>query len=224
MWFRRVNVMSLNEILVKIQEELKKREEIRVEVQDIARKTIRLSKQAILFLHQQRFGDAEKALKDADENFSKLQTLAKDHPDVFYTGLVEAAFEEYSEARVLLSLVRENRFVSPEEIRVPHIHYVLALGDVIGELRRRTLDNIRRGDIKTADESLRKMEKIYLELTAMDDAYMLVPGLRRKCDVARHIIETTRGDVTIEARRSSLENSIRKLESTLKGKKKTKAK
>ncbi len=219
-----VKVVSLSKILGKIQEELKKREEVRVEVQDVARKTVRLSKQAILFMHQQRFSDAKKALAEADENFSKLQNLAEDNADVFYTGLVEAAFEEYSEARVLMSLLKENRFVSPEDIGVPPIHYVLALGDVIGELRRRTLDNIRRGDIKTAEGSLKTMEHIYLELTAMDDAYMLVPGLRRKCDVARRIIETTRGDVTIEARRSSLEHSIRKLESTLKGKKKTKAK
>ena len=49
----------------------------------------------------------------------------------------------------------------------------------------------------------------------MDEAYMLVSGLRRKCDVARRIIEATRGDVTIEARRDSLEQSIRKLERIL---------
>jgi translin len=216
--------MSLTEILSKIQELLKNREEVRVEVQDVARKTVRLSKQAILFMHQQRFGDAEKALNEADKNFTKLGSLAKNNPDVFYTGLVEAAFEEYSEARVLLSLLTENRFISPEEIGVPALNYVLALGDIIGELRRRTLDNIRRGDIKTSEESLKKMEQIYLELTAMDDVYMLVPGLRRKCDVARRIIETTRGDVTIEARRSSLERSIKKLESTIKGNKKSKPK
>jgi predicted translin family RNA/ssDNA-binding protein len=49
----------------------------------------------------------------------------------------------------------------------------------------------------------------------MDDAYMLVKGLRRKCDIARRIIEATRGDVTIEVRRSSLETSIKRLEETL---------
>jgi len=42
-----------------------------------------------------------------------------------------------------------------------------------------------------------------------------VPGLRRKCDVARRIIETTRGDVTVEVRRSSLERSIKGLEKIL---------
>jgi len=46
----------------------------------------------------------------------------------------------------------------------------------------------------------------------MDEAYMLVPGLRRKCDIARKIIETTRGDVTHEARRQSLEKHMRRLE------------
>ena len=59
------------------------------------------------------------------------------------------------------------------------------------------------------------MEEIFDELIAMDDAYMLVPGLRRKCDVARHVIETTRGEITIEARRASLERSIRKLEKVM---------
>jgi predicted translin family RNA/ssDNA-binding protein len=46
----------------------------------------------------------------------------------------------------------------------------------------------------------------------MDEAYMLVPGLRRKCDVARRIIETTRGDITQEVRRNSLENYLKQFE------------
>ncbi|MEM2975421.1 MAG: hypothetical protein QW821_03270, partial [Candidatus Bathyarchaeia archaeon] len=59
---------------------------------------------------------------------------------------------------------------------------------------------------------LKVMDEIYTELMAMDEAYMLVPGLRRKCDVARKIIETTRGDVTHEVRRQSLENYMRRFE------------
>jgi predicted translin family RNA/ssDNA-binding protein len=59
---------------------------------------------------------------------------------------------------------------------------------------------------------LKTMDEIYTELMAMDEAYMLVPGLRRKCDVARRIIETTRGDVTQEVRRKSLENYLEQFE------------
>jgi predicted translin family RNA/ssDNA-binding protein len=56
------------------------------------------------------------------------------------------------------------------------------------------------------------MDEIYTELMAIDEAYMLVPGLRRKCDVARRIIETTRGDITQEVRRKALEDYLRSFE------------
>ena len=179
------------------------------------RRVLSLSKQAILFVHQERFNDATKFLEDAGKLFAKLLGLAKDHQDLLYSGLVDAASQEYSEACVLLGLVIEGQFISPEKLGVSASSYILGLADVIGELRRRALDSLRKGDIETAEDSLRIMEQIFIELTAMDDAYMLVKGLRRKCDIARRIIETTRGDVTIEVRRSSLENSIKRLEETL---------
>jgi translin len=212
--------MSLKLILEKIQEELMKREEVREEVQKDMRRATRLSKQTILFTHQERFEDAKKLLEEANTLFAKLREVSKDYPDLFYSGLVSTAFEEYAEAHTLLMLIKENRFIDPEELGVPAISYVLCLGDVVGELRRRALDSIRKGKVETAEECLERMEHIYTELTAMDEAYLLVPGLRRKCDVARRIIETTRGDVTIEARRSLLEQSIERLEKTLREKSK----
>jgi len=210
-----VNDVSLKLILDKIQEELRRKEEVREEVQKDMRRATRLSKQAILFTHQERFEDARKLLKEAGELFSKLHEVSKDHPDLFHSGLVSAAFEEYSEANTLLVLIEEDRFIAPEELDVPAVSYALALGDVIGELRRRALDSLRKGNVETAEKCLETMEHIYLELTAMDDAYILLHGLRRKCDVARRVIETTRGDVTIEIRRSLLERSIQKLEKTI---------
>jgi translin len=60
------------------------------------------------------------------------------------------------------------------------------------------------------------MEQIYSELTSLDDAYIIVNGLRRKTDVARRLIEITRGDITIEVRRNELENTISKLHNQLK--------
>lgn len=210
--------MSLKILLVKIQEELKRREKVHDEVQRDMRRATRLSKQAILFTHQDRFKDAKKLLKEATELFAKLHSITKAYPDMIYSGIVDAAFQEYAEAQTLLTVVQENRFISPEEIEVPSIAYVLGLADVVGELRRRALDSLRREDVKTAEDCLQLMEEIYVELMSMDEAYMLVPGLRRKSDVARHLIETTRGDVTIEARRSSLEKSMENLEKIVKGK------
>jgi len=216
-----VNNVSLKSLLNKIQEELKKKEEVREEVQKDMRKATSLSKQAILFSHQERFEDARKFLEEAGKLFAKLREVSRDHPDLVYTGLVSVAFEEYAEAQTLLTLIEENRFIDPDELRIPAVSYVLGLGDVIGELRRRALDLLRRGNVEMAEKCLERMEHIYSELMAMNDAYLLVPGLRRKCDVARRVIEITRGDVTIEARRSSLERSIQRLEKTVGKKRKT---
>ncbi len=210
--------VSLRSFLRGIEEELKKRDEVHGMVQGDMRKVLRLSKQAILSVHQGRFDDARSSLEEADGLFAKLKDVSKDHPNLVYTGLVDAAFEEYAEARTFLRLVEDGRFVNPRKLGVPSVPYVLGLADVIGEFRRRALDSLRRGDVEAAEDCLRVMEEIYAELTAMDEAYFLVPGLRRKCDVARRVIESTRGDVTIEARRSSLERSIRGLEETLKEK------
>ncbi len=199
----------------KIQKELKEKEEAKEKVQKDMRKATRLSKQAILFTHQKRFKDARDLLQEADTLFIELRKVAKVHPDLVHTGIVDAAMQEYAEAQTLLHLVEKNQFIAPEKMDIPAVAYVLGLADVIGELRRQALDSLRAGDVKDAEHCLQVMEQIFVELMAMNEAYMLVPGLRRKCDVARRIIETTRGDVTIEARRDSLEQSIRKLEKTL---------
>lgn len=207
--------MSLKPLLEKIQKELRRREEVREEVQKDMRRATRLSKQATIFTHQERFRDAKNSLDEAKRLFVKLETTSKDYPDFFYSGLVNAAFEEYAEAHTLLTLIEEDHFGDPEKLGIPVISYVLGLGDVVGELRRRALDLIRKGKVETAEICLERMEHIYSELLAMDEAFLLVHGLRRKCDLARRIIEITRGDVTIEARRSQLERSIERLEKTV---------
>jgi len=207
--------MSLHEILVKIQEDLSEREQVREEVHKDMRKATRLSKQAIQVTHQDRFDEAEAMLKEAKELFIKLREIGKDYPYLFYSGSVGAAFEENAEAHILLTLVREGRYPSPKEIGVPVTPYVLSLGDVIGELRRRALDLIRKGNVENSEKCLEWMEHIYTELTALDDAYIIINGLRRKGDVARRLIEITRGDITIEVRRTALERSFSRLESKL---------
>ena len=213
--------MSLKSILGEIQKDLVKREEAWEGVKRDMRRATRLSKQAILFVHQERNDEAKKLLDEARELFSKLRETSNNYPYVIHTGIVDSAFQEYAEAWTFLSLVEKDLFIDPEDLGIASVSYILGLADVVGEFRRRTLDSIRRGDVDTAEKCLQKMEHIYTELTNMDEGYLLVSGLRRKCDIARRIIESTRGDVTIETRRSALEDSITKLEKAMRRKPKS---
>jgi translin len=203
---------SLRNILNEIRQILREKEKLRENAQKDMRKATSLSKQAILLLHQKRQKEAEKLVRKAKEIISKLNDASTSYPDIIYSGLFNAALQEYSEANILLRLIEESRFVTPNEINVPSIDYVLGLADVIGEYRRMALDALREGKVKESEKCLEKMDEIYIELMAMDETYMLVPGLRRKCDNARRIIEATRGDVTQEIRRSTLEKYLKSFE------------
>jgi len=202
----------LKNILKEIREELKKKETLRENAQKDMRKATSLSKQAILMIHQKRLKEAKKLISKASEIILRLNTASAEYPHMIYGGLFDAALQEYSEANIFLNMVEKAKFVTPEEINVPSIDYVLGLADVIGEYRRMALDALREGKVGKSEKCLKIMDDIYIELMAMDEAYMLVPGLRRKCDNARRIIETTRGDVTQEIRRSMLEKYLKRFE------------
>jgi translin len=163
--------------------------------------------------------EAGKFIEKARKTILKVNNLSATHPSIIYCGLYSAALQEYSEANIFLKLVQESRFITPKEINVTSNDYVLGLADVIGECRRSALDALREGDTKKGEQYLRTMDQIYIELMAMDESYMLVPGLRRKCDVARKIIEITRGDVTQDIRRNELEKHLRQFEKYAKNRK-----
>ncbi|MCW4052355.1 MAG: hypothetical protein NWE78_03975 [Candidatus Bathyarchaeota archaeon] len=207
--------MTLDKILRKIDGELKKRESIKNDLYDSMRKATRLSKQAIFLIHRRRFDRASELLMEATNLFSVFEDASSPDREFVHTGIVYSAFEEYAEAQILLVLLQEDKFVDPEEIHVPQTSYLLGLADVVGELRRAALDSLRREEIEIAEKNLERMELIYNKSITMDAAMQHVSQLRRKTDVARRIIEATRGDVTNEIRRSSLERSIRKLQTSI---------
>ena len=186
--------------------------EVREQAHESMRKTTSQSKQSILLMHQKKYVEAEKLIESAKEKISNLQDLAKQYPEIVYGGMFSAALQEFSEARIFLTLIEESRFITPAEVNVPPVDYVLGLADVIGEYRRLALDNLREGEVKKGEECLEIMDQIFIQLLALDEAYMLVPGLRHKSDTARRIIESTRGDVTVEIRRKSLEDYLKKFE------------
>ncbi|MFB3888830.1 MAG: hypothetical protein ACE14S_05010 [Candidatus Bathyarchaeia archaeon] len=212
----------LRTLLKEVKKNLAQKEKLREDAHERMRKTTSLSKQSILLTHQKRLEEAKKQLEKAAGLLASLRTLSKEQPEIVYGGMFSAALQEYAEANIFVHLIEESRFVTPMEIDVPPVDFVLGLGDVVGELRRSALDALRNGDVKGGEKCLALMDEIYIELMALDEAYMLVPGLRRKSDVARRVIEATRGDITQEARRASLEKYLKRFEKQMKAAKRSK--
>jgi translin len=101
-----------------------------------------------------------------------------------------------------------------KEVGTNSTAYLLGMLDFVGELRRMTLDALRKGKADEAQKLLSAMENVYEDLMSLDRTSIL-PNFRRKLDAARRILETTRGDVATDLRRVSLEKALRSVERKL---------
>jgi translin len=144
-------LLSLEGLLQEVKKDLMQKNNIREETHESMRKATSLSKQAILLIHQKKYVEAESFVENAKEKIASLKGLAKEYPEIVYGGMFSAALQEYSEAQIFLALVRKSRFITPAEIDVPSVDYVLGLADVIGEYRRLALGNLRGGKVKKGE-------------------------------------------------------------------------
>ncbi len=195
-------------------EELRLREQAIDEVMDRARKARVLSKQAILHAHREAIIESREKLEEAGGLLREMEALIGEHAEIGRFDEVSAAQEEYAEASIIFKLKTSNEFPSPGDVGVSFGTYLMGLGDVPGELRRQALDALRQGNIELAEVQLGTMERIYLSLVSMEETPFL-RGLRRKLDVARGVIERTRSELTAEAGRRRLLESVMRLNEKL---------
>jgi translin len=91
------------------------------------------------------------------------------------------------------------------------------LGEAVGELRRQTLDLLRRDKIAEAERLLAAMDEIYALLVTIDFPDAITGNLRRITDIARGVTERTRGDLTTTFQQRELRTALRSLEEKLDG-------
>lgn len=161
-----------------------------------SRTVIRTSANAIRSLHRSEFEKAENLMEKAAGLLDEAKSACADHPDILYAGFVSDAAKEYAEARLTAALTAGDRLPLPAEIGVDAAPYLNGLGEAVGEMRRRLLDLLRKGEIEVAEETLDSMVEILDLLAALDYPDGMTGGLRRTTDVARALIERSRADLT----------------------------
>lgn len=182
-----------------------------------ARQLTRACSLAIRAVHRDDREAMESNLAEAQSLADKLHDELKQYPDLFYAGYTQDSLKEFVEANVTCALIQSQPLQTPDELRVEDATYLNGLAEVVGELRRRTLDILRSGYSQEAERLLGHMDEIYSVLVTMDYPDAITNGLRRQTDLARGIIEKTRGDVTFSLRGENLAEAIRKLSSQLNG-------
>ncbi|HHT75712.1 MAG TPA: hypothetical protein PLI21_00130 [Methanomassiliicoccaceae archaeon] len=185
---------NLEDIVDRIESRLEERDQVREVAIKSTRAINRLSGSIVHSIHKGE--DVKSMMHEAIDEAHRLRSLLEDYPGMWESGLVEGALQELAEAAVLYALVNDEDVPDPDEMGLPGTAYVLGLADVIGELRRFALERLREGKADEASRYLDMMEELFLVIMRFDFPDAIIP-IRRKQDVARSLLEKTRGEVAV---------------------------
>jgi translin len=163
----------------------------------LARRSIRASANAIRAIHRREFDRGTELMAESRAAIEAGLAAVVDHADVRSAGYLQDAQKEYAEARITFALVAGEDLPGPEDVGVEDAAYLNGMAEAIGEGRRHILDLLRGGDVATGEAMLATMEDMFGLLVTMDYPDAITMNLRRSTDVARSLIEKTRGDLSI---------------------------
>lgn len=208
---------KLESIAERIRKNFDSRTAAREQALEHARKLTQACSKAIRAAHVEDTPAMQAFLLEARRLADTLRNSLATYPDLYHAGYTQDSLKEYVEANVTCALIRNQPLPTPEELVVEPVTFLNGLAEVPGELRRRTLDILRHGYSAEAERLLGVMDEIYSVLVAMSYPDAITNGLRRQTDLARSIIEKTRGDITFSLRGGQLEKAIGGLISRMDG-------
>jgi len=171
-------------MITKIRKELDEQEKIRSEAIKAGREIIPLCARAIRSVQKGDYKPAEKAVSEIEGKIKKIEVILADYP-VVKDATLGAIYQEYAELCIVLAYLEKKKLV---EVNVPPEYYLLGLGDAIGELKRVGMELLAAGKKKEAKTLYEALEDIYADYAGLTYPNSIVPGLKRKQDVARGVL------------------------------------
>jgi len=176
-----------------------------------SRDVISACSRAIINVHTGKMKEAEKELASAK---SLLASLKKSSDGSVSRYLISPE-AEFVEASAVIALAKDRKVPSMEGLGVSPEAYLLGLLDAIGELKRLVLDSILQRKLARAKKFFAVMQELYSLCSPLAVYDHVVNGARRKIDVARMLVEDTRGLLAEEMGREAVGSSMARLEKKL---------
>lgn len=189
--------MDLDGISEGVRRRFDERMEARERALPASRRAIRACANAIRAIHREEWDQAHRLMDEAKAAIDDGLEAVRDQPEIRFAGYLQDAQKEYAEARVTEAVVTGAEIPSPETIGVEDAPYLNGIAEAIGEARRHILDLLRHGKVAEGEATLSAMDDLYTVLVTMDYPDAITGNLRRSTDVARSLIEKTRGDLSV---------------------------
>src|SRR5688572_22829377 len=144
----------LEAISDRIRAELDARNAARDATVVLSREIIRTCANSIRAAHRGEADRAREMLRGAREALGQMRARLGDHPEIYTAGYVHDCQKEFAEAAAFLAVVAGEELPDPDELEIEYPAYLNGLGEAVGEVRRHTLDTMRRGELDRAEALL----------------------------------------------------------------------
>ena len=172
---------EINDITKELEAEQKRFDEVMLR----SSKVIKLAAQLITSLHAKNEKRAKSIKKELEK---EVKALSKVEKGFEYYSM--QAHQEYVEAIALYNILSKHSIPSKKELNEETAPYILGLMDLVGELKREAIDELRKGNNKLASSYYELMKNIYDSTLHIRFANSILPGFRKKQDVARIQLES----------------------------------
>lgn len=201
-------VSNVQSDVEKINKKFKDVEERRNAIIKGTRDATILCSKAIVSLHSHKKEESIEYIEKAKKLLQEFKELGKDDLQKY----LYIAEQEYVEAFCLFSIAENSIIPGMKSLDVSDISYVMGLLDCIGEIKRMIIDKIRAEGTSNVHTLFELMDKIYGIIYPLAVYDNLMPGLRKKLDVSRILIENVRAIITEEQRRTRMIDIIEQFE------------
>ena len=167
-----------------------------------------LCSKAIVSMHSHKKNESIEYIEKSKKLLKQFKELGKDDLQKY----LYIAEQEFVEAYCLFSIAENSAIPGKRSLDVSDISYVMGLLDCIGEIKRMIIDKIRSEGTSNVAALFELMDKIYGTIYPLAVYDNLMPGLRKKLDVSRILIENVRAIITEEKRRTIMIEKIDEFE------------
>ncbi len=148
-----------------------------------SRDIVKLSKQIIYSVHRDDMKKADSLVKQMKKELKLIKILAKANPRLLFSGSTKIAEQEAGEALAYYSVIKHKRLPTRTALGVDAEHYLLGICDLTGELGRKAINSVTKGDFKTPVLIRNLVGEIYHQFQLMD---LRTSELRKKADSIKY--------------------------------------
>jgi len=169
--------MIEKEYIESLKEKFREFENKKDKVIEVGVKLNRTSKSIIYSVIRGDIKSANEYMIEMDKYKEEMDKIVREEPRLYNNALIN--YQEYAEAKIFYNFILNNRIPKNDELNVDEYSYIMGLMDFVGELYRKSIEEMLKNNIEFAERAREIIYEIYQSMLYMEFKNY---DIRRKVD------------------------------------------